>query len=568
MFIKNLKIKKGTEIIRDINFKEGINLILDETNTKDLKESGNNIGKTTLLRLIDYCLGSSGKNIYKDQEFKDKSNLNIENFLKEKEILVSLTLVNHLNDLGSPSILIERNFLEDDKKICRINGEDYSNLKEQFLPKLKELIFKSKNKKPTFRQIISRNVRDEKDKLINVLRVLYPTTKQEEYESLYLFWLGIEDESMSEKQELQRKKLIEEKIQSRLKKEGSYSQVKQSLIVIEKNILELEKSRDLLSENPNYEKDLTSLQKIRFEISRLSTKANQLDLRRDLIIESKEDLESQISEIDTNKIKQLYLEAKSFIPDIQKSFEETLEFHNQMINEKVAYITQELPSLESEINNTKKEISLLLSKEKDLLIKIKKSDMIENLEEIIKQLTSFYEDKGKFEEKKRIWESSQEELKSINSKLNKINGLLEKKEKLIDERITKFNDYFSNISDKLYGERFILSLDKNKKGYELKITSIAGNLGTGKKKVLIVAFDFAYIKFADSIGIDCLHFILHDQIENIHNNQITSILTEVIKEVNCQYIIPALKDKLPQELDIDSMKIITLSQKDKLFRVP
>ena len=96
---------------------------------------------------------------------------------------------------------------------------------------------------------------------------------------------------------------------------------------------------------------------------------------------------------------------------------------------------------------------------------------------------------------------------------------------------------------------------------------MTGNLGTGKKKGEIVAFDFAYIQFADSLKINCLHFILHDQIENIHSNQISSILTEIVKEVNCQYIIPVLRDKLPSDIDIGCLKVITLSQSDKLFKI-
>ena len=72
MFLKRLDIQNNDSIIRSINFHKGINLIIDETQTSDKKESGNNVGKTTVLRLIDFCLGGKGENIYKDPEFKDK----------------------------------------------------------------------------------------------------------------------------------------------------------------------------------------------------------------------------------------------------------------------------------------------------------------------------------------------------------------------------------------------------------------------------------------------------------------------------------------------------------------
>jgi hypothetical protein len=83
----------------------------------------------------------------------------------------------------------------------------------------------------------------------------------------------------------------------------------------------------------------------------------------------------------------------------------------------------------------------------------------------------------------------------------------------------------------------------------------------------MASFDLAYIKFAESIGLPCLHFILQDQIENVHSNQINNLLTEIVKEVNCQYVLPVLRDKLPRELDIASMQILSLSQSDKLFKV-
>lgn len=122
------------------------------------------------------------------------------------------------------------------------------------------------------------------------------------------------------------------------------------------------------------------------------------------------------------------------------------------------------------------------------------------------------------------------------------------------------------MSYQLYGERFILSADIGKKGYELNISSISGNLGTGKKKGQIAAFDLAYIQFADAEGIPCLHFILHDQVENVHDNQI-NLLVEIIDELNCQYVLPILRDKLPTDLNVSKFKVLSLSQDDKLFKV-
>jgi len=566
MFLKTLKIENNGLIIREIPFYKGINLIVDETITKDRKESGNNVGKTTVLRLIDYCLGSDGKNIYKDTEFKSKSNTQIERFLKENNVIISLTLKEDLENAFSKEIVIRKNFLSRNKKIQEINGENYIN-NTVFYSKLKELIFNSLQKKPTFKQIVSKNIRDEKNKLLNTLKVLHPTTQQEEYESLYLFWLGINLADSDRKQKILAQKKVEENLQNRLHKESNLSQIEQSLIIINGNIDELTAKKNSFNVNENYEEELFSLNQIKSEINKLSTELSGLEFRKELIVESKNDLEKEFSGIDSQQIKNLYAEAKLLIPNIQRSFEDTLNFHNQMIDEKIKYITQELPELEAKINTKKRELNGCLSQEQTLTNRLRKTGVLDELQQIISDLNQAFEKKGNLEEQKRLWNSTLKKLNEIEGELQKINEGIEFKAELIQQRTTEFNKYFSNISYRLYGEQFVLSSDKNAKGYELNISSLDGNLGTGKKKGQIAAFDLAYIQFADALNIDCLHFILHDQIENIHDNQITNLLTEIVGEVNCQYVLPVLRDKLPKKIEVEQYVILTLSQSEKLFKI-
>lgn len=570
MFLKTLKIQNKDTIIREISFHKGLNLIIDETNTSDETESGNNVGKTTVLRLIDYCLGGNGKNIYKDPEFKSKSNTKIEKFLKDNNIIISLTLKDNLDIQSSREILIRRNFLNYNEKIQEINNNNYTgDPKKEFSPELKKLIFKSSNSKPTFRQIISRNIRDEKDKVINTIKTQNSNTTEESYEAIYLFWLGIEVEDYDKKQRLASQRKIEEKLQSRLRKESTLPQIKQSLIIVNEEIESLTKKKGDLGVNEDYKKELVSLNKVKSEINNISTAIGSLEFRKELIIQSQADLESEFSKIDNTQVENLYKEAKILIPNLQKSFDDTLKFHNQMIAEKISYISEELPDIEEKINLKKRKLDALLSEEQLLTEKLKKSDVEDSLHNIISSLNKFHEQKGHLEEQKKLWEETNGNIQNIDSEIEIINLSIENKGNLIDQRVTEFNKFFSNISDKLYGEKFILSYDKTeKKGcYYLNIDSISGNLGTGKKKGQIAAFDLSYIQFADSQDINCLHFVLHDQIENIHDNQISNLLTQIVGQINCQYILPVLRDKLPQDIDIKQYEVLSLSQSDRLFKI-
>jgi uncharacterized protein YydD (DUF2326 family) len=294
---------------------------------------------------------------------------------------------------------------------------------------------------------------------------------------------------------------------------------------------------------------------------------SRLELRKELILESKVDFEQDVTNINIDQIKRMYEKAKSFIPNIQRTFEETVSFHNEMIQQKVDYITEELPSLEQEIKQIKRNLGSLINQEKSISESLSKSGAIEDLQIIIKELNSFHEKKGNFEEQKRLWEKSNKNLESINTKLDKINKNILSKDELINKRIEEFNSYFSDISSRLDGVHSLLSADNESGVYKFKIDNIEGNPGTGSKKSQMASFDLAYIKFADALDIPCLHFILQDQIENVHSNQISNLLTEIVEEVNCQYVLPVLRDKLPRDIDITPFEILSLSQADKLFRV-
>jgi len=562
MFLKRLTIKNGNNLIRDISFRKGINLIVDETDSMNRQESGNNVGKTTVFRLIDFCLDGDGKNIYTDTEFKTV-NQDIENYLKENNIIISLILTADFEK--EEDVIIERNFLNYGQNIRTINGVAYK--KNEFTDKLQQLFFHTAVDKPTFRQIISKNIRYEKNRLENTVKVLHNTVTKEEYETLYLFWLGIDFADGSRKQRLQNLIKIEENFQKEIKKSNDLPKIVQALSVIDSNIQELSIKKDNFQLNDNFQSDIEELNQINFRISQLSTNISRLEIRKDLIEESVETNNRQKTTIDTNVVKQLYEEARLLMPTIQKTFEETLAFHNQMIQEKNVFLAKELPSLEVSLNKDKSDLNVLLIEERSISAKLKKMGVIEGLQTIITDMNVQFERKGTFEEQKRLLIESIDRLSEYRQELAVINSGIVDKQQLISNRIKKFNIYFSKLSKELYDEEFILVDEYSDRAMSLKVDTTSTNPGTGKKKGQIAAFDLAYIQFADALGIDCMHFILQDQLETVHTNQLSSLFTQIVDNINCQYVMTMLKDSLPTDVDTTPYIILKLSQRDKLFGV-
>jgi uncharacterized protein YydD (DUF2326 family) len=565
MFLKELKIENTFGEIRSVKFSKGLNLIVDETVENNKKSTGNNVGKTTVLRLVDFCLGSSGKNIYQDSEFKEQENSTIKDFLFNSKVIITLSLVDDL-DFPRGSIIIRKNFLKYGKKIQQINGESITNDKE-FDLKLKELIFETTVEKPTFKQIISKNIRDEKNKLINIVKVLNPYTKIEEYEALFLFWLGINTDTHNQKELLVKEKTREDSFRKRLKKEGELSLIEQQLELVNSKIKEFQQIKSNYNFNEKFESQIEELNIVKLNLSKLSTEFSRLNMRRELILESKEDLENEKSNIDVNQIESLYNKASKLVPNLQVSFKETVQFHNDLIDEKIKYIAKELPSINDKLLSITNQITQLRDKEKKLSEFISASDYSEAYDDILIELNNQFERKGNLEERKKYWITSNEKLERITDELETINSNINSKDDLIQKRITLFNKYFTKISNKLYGEEYLLSTQKNEKGYDLIVTNIEGNPSTGKKKGQIAAFDFAYILFAEEIEIKLLHFIMHDQLENMHDNQLSTILIDLANSINCQFILPIVRDKIPSDLNIEEQIVLRLSESDKLFKI-
>jgi uncharacterized protein YydD (DUF2326 family) len=570
MFLKSLTISRNSRIIREIIFRNGINLIVDETPVSQDKETGNNVGKTTVLMLIDFCLGANAKHIYTDPENKKEEHKLVKNFLINNKVLITLILKEDLSNEGSREFCIERNFLPRKQKIQRINGEDKTDI--EFEEALTNMLFPGHyGKKPTFRQIISHNIRYNDLSINNTLKTLDRYTRDDEYETLYLFLLGCDFEKGDVKQELLSQIRLEQTFKSRLEKEQTKSAYETALSILEQEITLLDRRKSSFNLNENLESDLDKLNQVRYQMNLISSEIGKLRIRRDLIHETEKDISSGVSNIDLQQLQLIYNQAITRISSIQKSFEDLCQFHNQMIAEKVKYIVKDLPRLDADINSKSKYLRRLLQEEAALTLAISRSESFEELEKVITELNEQYRKKGEYENIISQLTLAEENLEKLNRRLNDIDDSLfsQSVEYKIKEQVNKFNKHFSAISYKLYGEHYALKVDPvvNNKGQRLyKFSAFNTNFSSGKKQGEISCFDIAYTLFADEENIPCLHFLLNDKKELMHDNQLLKI-AQLVNDIGIQFVASILKDKLPEELNREDYFVLKLSQKDKLFRI-
>jgi uncharacterized protein YydD (DUF2326 family) len=571
MYLKKLTIKTPKEIIREMDFKAGLNLIIDDTDDVSSKTTGNNVGKTTVLKLIDFCLGADAKIIYTDTENKKDIYKEVKDYLTEKQVIIELELIEDITNQNSKTVIITRNFLSRKKAIRQINGKDI--LDKDFHTELEKHIFPSINvKKPSFREIISHNIRYKDDSINKTLKTLDKFTNNVEYETLYLFLLGLERDDADKKQALTTKISQEVKFKERLEKSQNKTTYELLLKMIEDEIEKLNDKKNTFNLNDSLENDLEELNNVKYSINKLSSQISKMEIRKSLINEAKSELENNVSTIDTNQLKILYKEVTLNIDSVQKTFEDLLNYHNKMIVEKIKFISHDLPELESKLQGAKTQSNELLNEEKRLSKKISKGDTFEELEKVIEQLNEKYRIKGEYESAINQITEVEKNINDLNNQITKIDNILfsNEFENKLKEQLTKFNKYFSEVSQELYDESYALTYKvlKNKSTGKptYEFNSFNANMSSGKKQGEILCFDLAYLLFAEKENIPSLKFLLNDKKELMHDHQLIKV-AEYVRDKNIQLVISILKDKLPEEALDTAHVVIKLSQNDRLFRI-
>jgi uncharacterized protein YydD (DUF2326 family) len=574
MFLKNLTINSAFGIIRDINFTVGLNLIVDETERNKAVATGNNVGKTTVLKLIDFCLGADAKKVYQDPENKRNINEETRDFLEDetRRVLIKLVLCRDINDPHSEQLVIERNFLRGNMNVCRINGEaikikDLENV-------LSKKIFGRLFVKPTFNQLIAHNIRYANERIENCLKLLNAFTKHSEYEALHLYmFLGDRIEEIYEPQKkIHYSETLKEEIKyrDRLTADINLSQLESKLGVCKNAIAELEEKRKTFTKDEDHVKASDQLSQLKTQIGFEQQTKNALIFRRELISKNLAELGGRVFEQEHSNLNFLYSEVKAMnLAGLKKSFEDLIAYHNKMIKNKITFLERDLPDINTKIKETEQKITQYSDRAAELEESLKAILSLDAFERIVAELQSQSETKGELAAKI-------EQIKQANESVSKLRRQLEESSVSIycdefkselQESIFEFNRYFSKFSKEIYGEEYLVSVDgkedSQRKMYYEFIT-FNNNFSSGKKMGEILSFDMAYVSYAKEKKIPCLQFIINDKKELMDINQIEKA-SGIAKEYSMQLIFSLLSDKLSDKPELNDFVRLRLSQDDKLF---
>lgn len=569
MYLKKLTITKDNgDVIRQIKFFKGLNLIVGISN-KD--GTSNSLGKTTLIRCLNYCFGGKIEEFYTDNENKKIENTAVKDFLISNQLKFELTLGYNLETASISDIKISRQITINSKtskidSIDCINGETYSH--ESFNETLKQKLFSLKEPKPTFRQLIPKFVRNKDYEVRNILKYLHASTSILDYSTIWLFLFGFENikkinTNLSLNNEL--KKISENyKALKTIVPNG----LQQKIDLLEVELSQKKELRDSFQIENRYAQDEDELAVLQSNIYSIEESITKLTLDKDVLVERLNTLIKDEFKYDAKNVKHIYEEANLLNIDVQRKFEDTINFHNGMLKNEENYLLKRIAKNDEKLNDLFPIRLSAIESYNSVLSKLgqqgslaeytklnesitKLSSEISNDKALLSQLDTLAQDK----------KAIKTQLESLDFSLKESIGIFTK------NNINIFNTYFSNYSESIYNEKWYVTFEEDT--YRFDIKAFESNAGSGKKQTLVAAFDIAYMSFIqdENINLPYPRFTTQDKIEIIDVKELYK-LADLVLNSNGQLIAPIIQDKFDNLDELFTGKVILeLSSSNRFFGI-
>ncbi|WP_368084302.1 DUF2326 domain-containing protein [Vibrio splendidus] len=560
MQLINLDIKQDNELIRNIPFKDGINII---TNHGSI---GNQLGKSTTLRIIKFCLGSKGESIWIDPD-SGTTNEDIKKLVTSGTVSFELLI-----KVNETHYFITRRFEKQKSRILRlstINGKPYNSV-NKFKDKLAEIFGHTINK-PSFSTVLNRFTRLNKTAVNRMYSYNNTYTSNDEYSLIYSYLFGFSGHSDLEKDVTLKENINQlRNRRSSLLNGNTEIEYQDKLISIDGEISSLLMKEETYDIEGIHTSSLEKLKHCREEVSRLSMDVAQLDTRIYYSKKTISDYKSKKNTVDSNSISTIYNEAKAIIPNLSVSFTEAMNFHNKLLDKKSQFVSDQLQLLIDESSLKNNALKSILAQEKQLFKDVSNDNHMTGFILIERELQEKRELRGQISfildeinridleivenKKERVW------LKQV------INGYLHE----FSINLSTFNNSFKEITLDLFKDYYLLMNAPTDFSNPINFSIVNEDklAGDGCPRAGSMAIDMAFVNYAKLSNSKLPQFTLQDYLEATDEDKLFSLF-KLANKMKIQTIVSILNDKL-QSMEpnfIEDNSILTLDVDNKLFRV-
>jgi len=573
-----MKISKiySNKNFKNIEFKKQFNSIIAFIES-DKKKDTHNLGKTSLLRVIDFLLLSKidkkkdklfGNDLFIGQVFLGEFELNNGKFLIIKRSVDLITKV---------SFKLLDNKLEDFTINIDWDFEDLSFDKAK--EKLNEYLRFDVLNKWNYRKSITYFLRSQQD-FLDVFKLNKFKGKHKDWKPFVFELLGFNGDLIKEKLEIEEDvDELKKKLQV-LKSEAQIDTTEkdrlEGLLEIKQNeLIDIEKLIDVFNfYSEDLETNKTIVEHIDNKLQALNSDRYRISFEINKI---KKTLSNTIDDIDLNEVNLLFKELNTYFPNqLKKKYEDLINYQNTITSERKKYLSENIVELNSELASVNIEIENAEKEKSKLLEILTQKDSYQKFKEYQKKLTSIEVEIELIKNKLSAIDNSLIIENEIDKKKELVKIKIEELRKELNTRKhSNINKIFNSIIKEILDTNALIALKHNNQGNVEFLSDYQNpnNLiktseaqGTTYKKLLCVAFDLSLlINYSDK---SFYRFVYHDGVLEGLDDRIKIRYINLVKSIcakyDLQYILTLIDSDLPKEnKNIVSSEDICLKLNDK-----
>lgn len=567
-----VEVRSSLPNFRTAHFTGAMNVVLaDSAEDSQETESTNGLGKTTLLRIIHFCLGAS---ISRDKVLSHPALKGVSFGITMQHAGVEVRADRKTNE---ETVLVSASFVEalpievlgTSGDQVRISAEDWTKaLSSKFVPDSFSTELDKHN--PSFREVFLYQARVGKDAYTDPQQVFSgqpgPIRKITLAYLLSLNW------------DRQRSLYLEEQQRSQIKNAiKALEEAKES--ADEKSIGDLEAERVVLEGQISQKRGEVAGFNVRQDYDALESRLNEVDRAiHDLVNENHSDgrlleyysrsAKEQPTASPDVPIKILNDAGAVFKEEALRSLAEIAAFHQQVYRNRHEFLTTEIKRLKVQIGERSVKIDTLSSEKTVLLKTLKSSGALDTLISLQRGLTELeaaheslkarIQDRKRFDVRRDTLSTSMMETRALMKRD------LEDRRSTVDEVVGLFAEY----TRFLYGVPGKLSIDVKTAGYSFGI-SIAREGSDGVDQMVVFCFDLAVATIRARRKLP-LNVLLHDStmfadVDPRQYGLALQLAAETSREEGFQYICCLNAGALPVDHlgDFDLMATVRLRLSDE-----
>ena len=549
---------------KNIVFNDGLNLVLAKVTKKlDLNKDSHNLGKTTLITVIDFMLLKEVKDGHIFKSYQDKFSgyvFYLEVLLNSGEYLTIKRGVDTHRKISFKLTKTSDNLLNEDTW----DKENFSF--EKAAVALNEYLAFDILKKWPYRKSLTYFLRSQKDYNDVFQLSKFSIGNDIDWKPFIFDLLGFEGSLLTEKYETDSKISEQKKFINRIKNDfavdaGEVDKIKGAIDLKNVERQNLQKEIDdfnFYRQERNLNKEL--VEEIETKISELNSAEYNLEFDLE---KAKQSFSQKIS-FDITQLKRIYEETEIFFPDnLVKDYQELEDFNKRITEERNKYLQEKVATLTKQLKEIRDSLKEFDKRRTQILSVLKDKDSFSKFKSYQIDLTKVEGEVSRLEEKL----NSIDKIAILNETTSKLSENLDVLVREINTQITtndnkvypEIRRAFYNIFKYIFNVPAIIFMRQNGQGnldFKVEVTQenemdiTAESKGNSYQKMLCISFDLsilvAYYKKS------FYRFVYHDgALEGLDNRKkanFINLIKEYCTNYNLQYILTSIEDDIPVEM--------------------